>query len=224
MNQVNNKLLKLFSLTSVITLIIAVIAIGWFYKTFALKLLEEQSAETNLVLSKTIFNSIHLGIESKLGVSNLFNDQATQFMTDQKNHPFLTTIIHDSIEQTPIVKVKIYNSKLKTIYSTIQENIGKTIDDVNIKKVIKSGESSTDINHYNELVLDGRTLKNVSILTTYIPMLITHEMTSASENEYGLFGIYVDVTKRYESIINSQWSFVSVITIVLMIIYSTLPA
>ncbi len=222
MNEVNNTLLKLFSVTSVITLIIAVVSIGLFYKTFAVNLLEEQSAETNTLLSKIIYNSIHIGIETKLGVKNLFNDESIKFISSQKNHPFLTSVIQDSIEQTPVVKVKIYNPKLKTIYSTIQENIGKTIDNINIQKVIETGESYTDINHYEKFVLDGKTLNNVTLLTTYIPMTIAHEMTDSDIKEYGLFGIYVDVTKRYQSIVSSQWSFVSVITIILLIIYSTL--
>ncbi len=222
MNDVNNTLLKLFSLTSVVTLIIAVVSIGLFYKTFAVNLLEEQSAETNAVLSKIIYNSIHIGIETKLGVKNLFNKESIEFISSKKNHPFLTSIIQDSIEQTPVVKVKIYNPKLKTIYSTIQENIGKTIDNINIKKVIETGESYTDINHYEKFILDGETLNNVTLLTTYIPMTIAHEVADLNNKEYGLFGIYVDVTERYESIVSSQWGFVTVITIVLLIIYSTL--
>jgi len=221
-NQVNYNLLKLFSFTSVVTLIIAVTAIGWFYKTFAISLLEEQSAETNIILSKAVLNSIHIGIETKLGVSNLFHNESVQFITDQKNHPFLTTIIHDSIEQTPVVKIKIFNSKLKTIYSTVNENIDKIMDDRIIKKVINTGESITEMRHYNEFSLENSLLQDVTLLTTYIPMKIPHEVTSSSSEEYGLFGIYVDVTKRYQSIVNSQWSFVSVITIVLLIIYSTL--
>ncbi|VAW98592.1 hypothetical protein MNBD_GAMMA22-1574 [hydrothermal vent metagenome] len=222
MNQVNNTLLKLFSVTSVVTLIIAVVSIGLFYKTFAVNLLEEQSAKTNAVLSKIIYNSIHIGIETKLGVKYLFDDESIEFISSQKNHPFLKSIIQDSIEQTPVVKVKIYNPKLKTIFSTIKENIGKTIDDVNIRKVIETGESYTDINHYEKFLLDGNTLNNVTLLTTYIPMTIAHEMEGSESKEYGLFGIYVDVTKRYESIVSSQWGFVSVITVVLLIIYSTL--
>jgi len=222
MNDVNNKLIKLFSVTSVVTLIIAVVAIGWFYKTFAVNLLEQQSAKTNIILSKVIYNSLHIGIETKLGVKNLYNDESVEFISDPKNHSFLNTVIYDSIEQTPVVKVKIYNSKLKTIYSTIQENIGKTIDDVNIKEVIKSGESFTEINHYQQFDLEGSTLNNVTLLTTYIPMMINHEMTSPSINEFGMFGIYVDVTERYQSIINSQWGFVSVIATVLFFIYSVL--
>jgi len=207
---------------SVITLIIAVVTIGWLYKTFAVNLLEEQSAETNILLSKIIHNGIHIGIETKLGVKNLFNPESIQFISDQKNHQFLTTIIRDSIEETPIVKVKIYNSKLKTIYSTIEDNIGKIMDNDNIKKVNRTGESITAIQQYDVFTLNDQLLKNVTLSRTLIPMQISHEMTSADMKDFGIFEIYVDVTERYQSIINSQWGFVGVITLVLLVIYGIL--
>ncbi len=218
MINVNNKLLKLFSLTSVITLVIAVVLIGWLYRSFSLNLLEEQSAETNALLSKIIYNSIHIGIETKLGVSYLYNDESIEFISDKNNHPFLTSIINDSIEQTKVVKVKIYDPKLKNIYSTTKENIGKIIDASNVIKVYETGKSFTEIKHYNQFTIDGKILNNVSLLTTYIPMLITHEIQGTNTKEYGLFGIYVNVTDRYQSIVSSQWRFVSVITLVLLII------
>ncbi len=200
----------------------AVVIIGWFYKSFALNLLEEQSTDTNVLLSKTIHNSLHIGIETKLGVNHLFSDDSLNFISNKKNHPFLTSLIHDSIEQTSIVKVKIFNPKLIIIYSTIQDNIGKTMDELSIREVIKTGKNYTEIKHYEKFNIEGKTLKNITLLTTYIPMNIPHEMTSVALDEYGLFGIYVDVTDRYDSIISSQWEFISVITIVFFILYSTL--
>ncbi|MFV2059756.1 MAG: hybrid sensor histidine kinase/response regulator [Gammaproteobacteria bacterium] len=220
MNTGKSNLLKLFFITSICTFIIAAIVISWFYKNFAVNLLEEQSTDTNVVLSKTIHNSLHIGIETKLGVSNLFSNDSLKFITDQKNHPFLTTIIHDSIEETPIVKVKMFNPKLKVIYSTVKENIGKTMDEKNIREVIKTGKNYTEINYYDEFNTGGQILKNKTLLTTYIPMKIPHEMTSLQIDEYGLFGIYVDVTEQYHSIIRSQWKFVGVISIVFIILYS----
>ncbi len=218
MHNVNNKLLKLFSFTSVITLVIAVVLIGWVYRSFSINLLEEQSAENNALLSKIIYNSIHIGIETKLGVHNLYNDESIAFISDKRNHPFLTSIINDSIEKTTVVKVKIYDPKLKNIYSTTKENSGKIIDASNVIKVYDTGKSFTEIKHYEQFTIDGEIFNDVSLLTTYIPMLMTHEIEESNIKEYGLFGIYVNVTDRYQSIVNSQWRFVSMISLVLLII------
>jgi diguanylate cyclase (GGDEF)-like protein len=116
-----------------------------------------------------------------------------------------------------IIKVKVYDTSRKIVYSTDGTIIGK-IDDSNARldRVLRDGVIDSELVHKESIPdLQGQERFNADVVETYTPIRVGNSIA-------GSFEVYVDVTPAYAQIVTAVQYSTAVLLMVLVIVFGAL--
>lgn len=209
------KLLQYFSLSSLISFLITLIFLNSFYRNHTLKELIVFGEETNIALAKSFTNSLWNNLVLVL------SEQKTLNTTQLRDHPATLSLqqaIEDQAEGLSIVKVKIYDTKGNTVFSTDPDQIGQDKSQSKGFIAAKSGIPVTQLDHRDTFKAISGNIEERKLLSSYLPIY-----NDESTNKIiGVFELYSDVTPLTEQINRTQISISLIVTLVLASLYLVL--
>lgn len=215
------RLSKYYLLIGIPWIIISVVAVTWMYRVVALEDLKKLTEKNTVMLSRTMANVIWPQIRHMV---NATADHA------EKNHDhnrhiagileiirtLLDEPIGDLLRGTSVIKLKIFNTKGLTVYSTDKRQTGLQMDPEYTGSVAIRENRTISIAGFKESIRDfnQNDLKDRFVISSYLPL----NLEDSVEID-GVIEIYNDATEIHKQINESQVTFASVLFSTIFIIY-----
>jgi diguanylate cyclase (GGDEF)-like protein/PAS domain S-box-containing protein len=209
------KLLRYFSITSLIAMLVAAVLLGAFYRHLAIKDLIRSAERNNLALTQAFSNSLWPQFAP-------FMVQAAKLSGDElRAHPEtarLMRAVATQVEGLPVLKVKTFDLQAKTLFSTEAKQIGE-IKDLNYPGSIagRTGEVISKLSHRDVFTAIGGVVKDRDVLSSYLPI-----RRGPGEPIEAVFEIYSDVTALLREIERTQRAVIVGVLIILALLYAML--
>lgn len=188
-------------------MMVCIALLSWMYRLVAFNEIKAQSVNSTVAMSQTMANVIWPQISGL--VTNIKHDPAQTKITPEQRaalemiNVMLEEPIRDVIKGTNVFKVKLFDPFGLTIFSTASKNTGenKTASYPAIVNA-RHGKVTTESHlHQSFTTSTGTVLHNRYMLASYLPV-------NYHDNKIdGVFEIYTDITKAYESLTISQIKF-----------------
>ncbi len=210
------KLLRYFTATSLVAFLIVAALLGYIFRTLSINAMIASCESEHTNLAKVLANEIvNHELELLLKATEVKHDSG------QKGQPPHITAMNEEVTSvlkgTSIFKVKLYNLKGITTYSTELKQIGE--DKSKNAGVVAGlqGRTSSKLTHRNTFSAFEGEIQNIDLVESYVPLY-----DSATGKISGVFEIYGDATQRVAQISNRQWYIVGAILGLLSMLYLTL--
>lgn len=209
MEQRQINLIKRFSLSSLVAVIVAAILLGWLYRSLAVDELRHQGEISNLTLATTMANAIWPQVRE---VIDIVADKKRISDADKiYSINVLDQSVKELIDNTNVIKVKIFDVSGKVVYSTNHDLIGqKNRENDFTGNVIKNGSVLSGIDYESGI-------DNTTVLYSYLPV-----RSLDSGNIEGVLKIYSDVEGIYQRIQQGQFNFIVGLIVILTLVYISL--
>ncbi|WP_346292303.1 response regulator [Sphaerothrix gracilis] len=180
------RLLRYFSITSFLALILTALALNILTRRSAVEQLIHFSEKANTALAQSFANTIWPYYESFL--SNTSNLSPLQLQQADEVQEIRQALMRQT-EGLSIAKVKIFDSQGRTVFSTDETQIGQDKShSVGVQRALQ-GEISTFFDH-QKLFGTFRNLGDRQLVSVYIPI----RPEGAGSSIVGVFELYTDVT------------------------------
>ena len=205
-----------FSIVSLVTVIVAAVALSSYYRYATVQQLIELEERNYLILTQTLTNTL-------LPEYGDFLDLAETLPTPQLvSHP-LSERLHADVEKMvqhlPVLKIKIYDTNGKVLFSTdpSQTGIVKPVDYPG-SVVARTGEVISNISQREKFrKIDGSESHDRSVLSSYLPLF-----EGPDNRVTGVFEIYSDITTTLAEIRHKQFQVSGLVALIFGLLYALL--
>lgn len=189
------KLNRYYSITSLIGIVISIFILSSFFNKLALNTLMENQTRANTDLTHSFANAVWKEFD-------VFFSSSSQLSAEQLRQreeiDKLQRITRQQMQNTNIVKVKIYNLNGLTIFSTDSKQIGKNKSQNKGFLQAKSGTVASEITFRNEFYAFEDVIVDRNLISSYIPIRNSHNIIKA------VFEVYSDVTPLVDHMESTQ--------------------
>jgi diguanylate cyclase (GGDEF)-like protein len=210
------RLVRYFSLTSLVGLLIVLAILIYFYRFFAFQALEQHETQDNVAITHIFASTIwpkH---------SDYVKSSAALSKEELQRHPEVERIRADVVRQMyglSVVKVKIYDLNGRTVFSTDLNQIGEDKSGNDGFIAAKAGNPVSEITFRNQFAAFEKVINDRNLISTYIP--IRMDDTKAPE---GVFEVYSDVTEYVGELEHATYRIVGLVLASLGLLYGFLFA
>ncbi|HVN33847.1 MAG TPA: EAL domain-containing protein [Casimicrobiaceae bacterium] len=200
------KLLRYFSITSLLSIVVAAALFGFGYRTIAYRSLIETAENSNAAMAQAFVNALWSQLNSYLAAAEPMSSAQLQ------SHPAkseFSALALANLQGLPVVKLKIVDARGRTVYSTSPNQIS---DDDSLNPLFRAaiaGAVTSEFAHRERFGAIDRTIDNADILSTLVPIRLTGDGPIAAVVE-----IYQDVTPLVAKVERAQWEVAAVAAIV----------
>ncbi|MGG6263707.1 ATP-binding protein [Leptolyngbya sp. AN03gr2] len=193
------KLLRYFSITSLIALGTASGLSGMMYRQHATDDLIKFGEHENIMLTRSFANSLWSEFKPfLLSASNLSDEQLKHHSETQRLHD----AVRNQTQNLSVVKIKIFDLKGRTIFSTEKDNIGQDYSDRPGFRQGLAGEVATKLDHRNRLNAITGTIVDRQLISSYVPLEL--KAADGTTQIEGVFELYSDVTPLVAEVEKTQ--------------------
>jgi diguanylate cyclase (GGDEF)-like protein len=194
------KLLRYFSITSFLSLVVAAAVFGFCYRTIAYRSLMETGEGNNATVARALANSLSVQLTPYLATAESMS--AVQLQSHPAKEEF-SSLVLSHLQGLPVVKLKLIDARGRTLYSTSPNQIS---DDESTNpgfQEAKSGRVTSELMHSERFGAFDRTIENADILSTFVPIRLAADGPVSAVVE-----VYEDVTPLVAKIEDTQWEVV----------------
>jgi len=208
------RLLRYFSLTSLVSIVAVAAALGWFYRDAALRSLIAMGESNNKALTGVLANSLWPRLQPYLAAAD------TLPIGELKSHPGraeLAAALRDHVKGLTVAKVKVYDLRGRTVFSSEAKQIG---DDKSANagfQGARDGRVSSELTHRNQFSAFDGVIEERDLLSTYLP--VRHV---ADGPIVAVFEVYDDVTPFLARISQTQQRMIAGVAAILCLLYGVL--
>jgi diguanylate cyclase (GGDEF)-like protein len=208
------RLLRYFSLTSFVSILVVAVVLGVFYREIAVRSLIAMGESNNGALTRVLANSLRPTLAPYLAT-------ADTLPTDQLGrHPArneLSTALLTLLQELSVAKVKVYDLRGRTVFSTEARQIGED-ESVNAGfRGARDGRVTSELTHRDQFSAFDGVRENRDLLSTYIPV----HRTPGGPVE-AVFEVYDDVTPFLARIERTQRMVFVGVVLTLCLLYGAL--
>jgi diguanylate cyclase (GGDEF)-like protein len=208
------KLLRYFSLTSFVSVIAVSIVLGVLDHEIDVRELIVQGETNNTAVGRVLANSLWPVLSPYLATAN--GMPANQLAA----HPGLSELaaaIKANIQGISVVRVKIYDLRGRTLFSTDPKQIGEeSPGDLRFQKA-RDGSVASGIVRVRELNVFDKLIEDRDLLSTFLPI-----RSDGDGPIVAVFEIFDDVTPFLEHADQTQWFVIFGVMMLLCGLYSVL--
>lgn len=208
------KLLRYFSIASLVAIVTAAALLGFFYRETAVEQLVKSGEKNNVVLARTFANTLRLEYTPLTeGTGGLSADELRALSDSTRLH----RAVQDAVQGIPVVKVKVYDLNGRTVYSSELRQIGedKSADPGFV--AARAGGVKSVLYQRESFHAFGQTILNRNLLGSYISV-----RRPGSDAVEAVFELYSDVTPFFEDIAATERNIVGGVVAVLALLYGIL--
>jgi signal transduction histidine kinase len=182
----------------VIAMVVVTVVLSLFYRRLALRDLAEMGERQNVALTQAFLNSLLPQLSDFLATADRLGDEAL------RNHEE-TTRLHKTViagmNGASVVKIKIYNRKGRTVFSTEAEQIGENKAANPGFLAARSGDVISEVTHRDTFSAFEGVIENRDLISSYIPVRRGPEGSRVE----AVFELYQDITPLLDSVKETQW-------------------
>jgi signal transduction histidine kinase len=207
------KLLRYFSITSLIVTTVAAAGLGMFYRQQALQDLVELGESKNIALAQAFANALWHQFAPFLRSASSLRSEAL------RAHPETARLgedIRDLSRGLGVVKVKMYDNAGRTLFSTEAKQIGEVKSTNPAFLAARSGKVTSYITHRDTFNAFEGVIENRDLLASYIPI------RPGEGPVEGVFELYYDMTPLLERMKRTQRTVVLGVVAILAFLYVAL--
>ena len=210
------KLKHYFSIVSLIAIAASAVTLSSYYRHTTIEQLIELEERSYLSLTQTIANTIWPRYHDFLKKAELL--PRAQLV----KHPLSETLRSDVAEMVqglPILKIKIFDTKGKTLFSTDSTQTGK-VKPTNYpgSKVALTGKVISKISDREKFhKIDGSDAYDLKVLSSYLPI-----KRGPGNKVVGVIEIYTDITDTLSEIEDKQFKVIGIVLVILGLLYLVL--
>lgn len=197
------RLLRYFSITSLIAFITVAVVLGKVYRRTAVSALISMGENHNVALTQAFANSLWPKLEPYVNASSGKNGDT---LRADPQLPVLFKAVTEQMKDTVVVKVKVYNLEGLTVFSTEASQIGEYKSDNRGFQLAASGTTVSELTHRKTFSSFEKMTENIDVISSYIPI-------QQNDQTRGVFEIYTEITPLLQKIKESQ------LTITLSVIF-----
>ncbi len=206
------RLLRFFSITSLIAFVFVAVLLGKLYEKTAVHDVIEMGEDYNTVLTHAFANSLWERFEPF--VNNVSGQNGNKLPAGPETIK-LFQAVQEQMKGTAVVKVKVYNIDGLTVFSTQASQIGENKRDNKGFQTAASGIAASEMTHRKSFSAFENMVEDIDVLSSYIPIIRDGDIK-------GIFEIYTDITPLLHNISKSQRNLVITVTAILSILYLVL--
>src|SRR4029079_4707100 len=161
------KLLRYFSITSLLSIAIAAAVFGYCYRTFAYRSLTETGQANNATVARALANAVSTQLARYIATADSMS--AGQLQSQPAKDEF-SALLARNIQGLSIVKLKVIDPRGLTLYSTSPNQIS---DDESTNPgfmAANAGSMKSELAHRDRFSGFDRTIENADILSTFVPI------------------------------------------------------
>ena len=207
------KLLRYFSLTSFVSVVIVAAILGFLYREIAIHSLVTMGESNNQAVTRVLANSVWPKLMPYLATADTLPNERLQEHPDRE---MFAETLTTHLRGLSVAKVKVYDMGGRTIFSTDPQQIGEDKSGNGGFQGARTGAVTSELTHRDEFSGFERVIENADLLSTYIPVRRTNGAIGA------VFEVYDDVTPFLARIERMQWMVVLGVFIILCVLYGVL--
>ena len=205
-----------FSIVSLIAIAASAISLSIYYRDSTINQLIALEERNYVSLSRTLANTLFPKYRDFLELAeSLPQSQLSRNPLSQQLHADVEAMVRDST----ILKIKIFDTRGKTLFSTDPSQTGIVKpDNYPGSTVARSGKVISTLSERDQFrQLDGAEIYDRSILSSYLPIY-----DDQGNNIIGVFEIYSDITERLDEIERKQTEVSLMVLAILSLLYLVL--
>lgn len=191
------KLLRYYSITSGIAFVVAILVLSHYTRDRAIQSLVTVSENKNIALTQAFANTLWKTYGPFLSNTGALSRQ------DLKSHPQtlqLTKEVDAWAKGLPILKIKVFDLKGRTVFSSDPKQIGQDKKKSQGFQVAIKGQARSLLNHRDTFTgMQGR-VSDRNLLSSYLPLRPQGPDGSIA----GVFELYTDVTPLLQQVEKTQ--------------------
>jgi len=206
------KLLRYISTASLIAFAVVAVLLGYLFRELSVDNLVNGYQSEHVNHARIIANEMwdaHLGPLVLAG-----NDKPADQLAAASQIPELHKHALKLLEGTKIFKIKVYDLKGRTVYSTQLNQIGEDKSQNAGVQAGLRGENSSALVHHNQLSTFEGELQDRDLVESYIPRHDPH-----TGQVTGVFEIYRDATSVLQEMKQRQWVLVGSVSALMALLY-----
>ena len=205
------RLLRFFSLVSLVGLLVATSALLWAYRALAEHHLVDHETRANAELTRAFSNAVWARYRAFVAGSAGMSRE--QLLADPSVAELRADVL-SKMRGLSVAKVKIYNLEGLTVFSTDEKQIGEVKRGNAGFSQALSGNAVGSITHRDQFDAFEGTISNRDLIATYIPI-----RAAAGAPVEGVFEVYSDVTALLKEQRDAQWQVAALVLVLLSALY-----
>ncbi|MBF0342495.1 MAG: PAS domain S-box protein, partial [Magnetococcales bacterium] len=205
-------LVRFFSITSLVAMILVASLLGWFFYKIQIDSLLHLGEKQNVALTRAFANTLWPLLQGFLREVERLGPDELQV------HSLLATLdftVRHLVADIDVVKVKLYDTRGLTIYSSQADQIGQDQSaNFGFQRALR-GEVKSQLVFKNKFASFDGVIEDRNLISSYIPM-------RKNDQVVGVFELYYDVTDTIEQINQTRWQVIILIVGGFMLLYAVL--
>jgi diguanylate cyclase (GGDEF)-like protein len=207
------KLLRYFSLTSFVSVVIVAAILGLLYREIAIHSLVTMGESNNQAVTRILANSVWPKLMTYLATADTLPNERLQ---EHPEREMLAEMLTAHLRGLSVAKVKVYDMGGRTVFSTDRKQIGEDKSGNAGFRGARTGIVTSELTHRDEFSGFEGVIENADLLSTYIPVRRSDTTIGA------VFEVYDDVTPFLVRIERMQWMVVLGVFTILCVLYGVL--
>ena len=209
------RLTRQFAIIAALALVVAGLFLVLLYRSWAVRELEVIAEGNNVAVARLLANTLLYSVPQSGKTPSVLDMSALE---TPEGIAAMHKAVVESVRSTSIVKVKIYNPKGITVFSTDPAQIGQ--DKSKGEGVVRAlqGQVASELTHRDSFSAFEGVIENSDLLSTYMPIQVARPYAPID----GVFEVYADVTGFVARIQRTQLLLTLITGAVLAGIYAAL--
>ena len=209
------RLVRNFALAAFAAVVAVVLVLSWAYSQVARDDLIRQGARANVAVGQTALNVIEQAIGGSLSAGHWLEMPAGQLPTSRFADA-ADQALQRALRNTGIVKVKLYNVRGLTVYSTERAQIGEDKRETPALRQALAGQTVTALSYRDKFnAVEGEVFDR-DLLATYHPLHDAHGAV------YAVVEVYDDLTPLLANLHRNELRLLALVAGVSAVLYAVL--
>ena len=179
------RLLRYFSIACAVVVLIGAGVLNFVYSDTLAEVVRNSGQSEHLTISKVLANSVWPRFRGYVGsAGNLPDETLRQHPQNQR----LFEVVKAELAGTNVLKIKIYNTDRRTIFSSEASQIGQVKENYEGLETALNGSVWTERSTRDQFNAFGQTMRDLDVTSSYIPIF------DADGNVEGVFEVYSNTT------------------------------
>ena len=175
------KLLRYFSISCAIVVLIGSGVLDFVYGNTLGEVIRNSGQREHLTVSKVLANSVWPQFRGYVSSSGDLSDES---LREHPRNQQLYNMVKLELDGTNVLKIKIYNTDWRTIFSSEASQIGQVKENYEGLETALSGSVWTERSTRDQFNAFGQTMENLDVTSSYIPIF------DAEGKVEGVFEVY----------------------------------
>jgi diguanylate cyclase (GGDEF)-like protein len=208
------RLLRYFSITSFVSIVVTAAILGTLYREFAIRSLIETGEAGNKELTRVLANALWPTLAPYLATATTLPPER---LGEHASSSGLSPALAELLRGLSVVKVKIYDRKGMTVFSTEARQIGEDKGGNGGVLAAHAGQVVSDLSHRDTFSAYEGVIEDRDLLSSYVPV----RRAPRGEVE-AVIEVYEDVTPLFATIERTQRTVTLGVAAVLFLLYGVL--